>query len=132
PDEPRQLLVTDVRVLILGREALVVLDLLAQLSDLRLGLEGVREPARDVAHRLERLGGPFLDRREDLDDAALHGVQRAARGLAEVGGQQDQGNGNEQPEDRSPAPYLLVVHETSVSKVLGSASAGLIPTSPIA
>ena len=43
-----------------------LLDLLLVLIPLRLGPEGVREPAGDVPHRFQRLAGALLDRREDL------------------------------------------------------------------
>src|SRR5207248_8707308 len=82
------------------------------------GVEGVREPPGDVADRLERLARALLERREHLDDPALNRVQRASWRLAEVGGQQDQGNGDEQRELCAPPANLLVVHEVRVSKVL--------------
>src|SRR3954451_19519455 len=44
---------------------------------------GAPAPADEVAHGLERAARPLLDRRDDLDPAALHGVQPAAGGLAE-------------------------------------------------
>jgi len=68
---------------------------------------------------------PNLDRRNHVDDPALHGVQPAARRLAEVDGQQDQGAGNEQSED-CPAPAdRLVVHVIFSGKV---SVAGALPT----
>jgi hypothetical protein len=60
--------------------------LFLQLVALRLGVERGGEPPGDVAHRLQRLAGPFLDRREDLHDSALDAVQRTARRLTEVCG----------------------------------------------
>ncbi len=42
--------------------------------------------------------------------------------LAEVGGQQDQGNADEQHENRAPSPDLLVMHEMEISKLLLSAT----------
>ena len=62
--------------------------------------------------------GALLDRRKDLDDPPLDVVQRAICGLAEVGGQQDQRNDDEQRENRAPSPYLLVMHEIEISKKL--------------
>jgi hypothetical protein len=44
-------------------------------------------------------------------------VQRSAIRLAEVPGEEDQGNEDEQREDRAPAPDLLVMHEGMFSKV---------------
>src|SRR5205807_1886513 len=58
-------------------------DLLLELSGPRLGVERVREPARDVPDGRQHLARPILDRREDLGDAPLQRVQRAGRRRAE-------------------------------------------------
>src|SRR6202034_1017699 len=47
--------------------------------------------------------------------AALHGVQTTFRGLAEVGGQQYQGEHNEQRKHRTSTPDRLVIHESGPS-----------------
>ena len=60
------------------------LHLLAQLGDLRAGMERVGEPAGDVPHGRQHGAGALLDRREDLDDSALNRVQRARGWPAEV------------------------------------------------
>src|SRR5205085_4577645 len=109
------------RVLLLGD--LVADDLLQQsvalglqLVALLLRARRVAEPAEQVADRLERAARALLYRREHRDDAALHAVQRAPGRLAEVGGQQDQGDDDEQYEDCTATTNLLVVHGWSGSK----------------
>ena len=89
----------------------------AQVLDLALGVERVPDPAGQVAEGLERAARALLDRRHDVEHPALHGVQPAA-GLAEVGGQEDQGAGDEQPEDCPPPADRLVVHVAKYSKVV--------------
>ena len=110
----------DLPLQLLGEDRLLVVvvdlpgelgDLLGQLVTLALGLEGVREPARDVLDRGQDLAGPGLDRRDHLDDPALHAVQRAGRRLTEVRGEQDQRYGDQQPEDCAAAANLFVMHE---------------------
>ena len=91
---------------------------LAHVLELALGVEGVAGPAEEVAHGLERLARALLDRRDDVEHAALDGVQAAAGGLAEVGGQEDQGAGYEQSEDYPPPADRLVVHAERFSKAL--------------
>ena len=86
---------------------------------LALGVERVADPAEEVADGLERAAGALLDRRDDLEDAALDGVQAAAGRLAEVGGQEDQGADDEQREHCPPPANRLVVHVTAVSKACG-------------
>src|SRR5262249_42056 len=88
PDLSAELLVEDVRAAVTRRLRPVVLNLLAQLADLGLGLEGVREEPGDVADRGQGLACALLNRREDLDNGALQRVQRARCRLAEVGRQQ--------------------------------------------
>ena len=90
----------------------------AQLLDLALGVDRVADPADEVAHGLERPARPLLDRGDDLDDAPLHGVQPAAGGLAEVGGEEDQGAGDKQSEDCPASADRLVVHVESVTQSL--------------
>ena len=91
---------------------------LAHVLELALGVEGVAGPAEEVAHGLERLARALLDRRDDVEHAALHGVQAAAGGLAEIGGQEDEGAGYEQSEDYPPPADRLVVHAERFSKAL--------------
>ena len=75
-----------------------------------LGVERVAEPPEQVADRLERLVRPLLDRSEDLQRAALDGVQATAGGFAEVRGQQEQRQRDQQGEDGTAPPDDLVVH----------------------
>jgi hypothetical protein len=89
---------------------------LAHVLELALGVEGVAGPAEEVAHGLERLARALLDRRDDVEHAALHGVQAAAAGLAEIGGQEDERAGDEQSEDYPPPADRLVVHAEGFSK----------------
>ena len=49
---------------------------------------------------------------------ALHGMQPATGGLAEVGGEEDQGADDKQCKHCPPAANGLVVHVTAVSKAL--------------
>ena len=59
-------------------------------QDERDRLQRERDSLRgEVAHGLEHPVGALLDRREDLERAALDGVQASAGRLAEVGGQQE-------------------------------------------
>ena len=82
----------------------------AQLLDLALGVEvSPTQPTRSRTGLSARLAPSWIGR-DDLDDAALDGVQRAAGGLAEVGGEEDQGAGDEQPEDCPASADRLVVH----------------------
>ncbi len=55
-----------------------LVDLLAQLVALAFRVQRVADPAEQVADRLERLVGAVLDRRDDRQEAALHGVQATA------------------------------------------------------
>ena len=89
---------------------------LARVVEVALGRDGVADPAEQVADGLERAARALLDRGDDLEDAALHAVQRAAGGLAEVGGEEDQGAGDEQPEDCPSPANRLVVHVVRDSK----------------
>ena len=89
-----------------------------QVLDLALGVQRVAEPAEEVAHGLERAAGALLHRVEHLARPALHPVQGAAAGLAEVRSQQDQGADDEQSEDCPAPPDRLVVHVGDDSKVL--------------
>ena len=84
--------------------------LLEQLVALAFGVQRVAEPAEQVAHGLQRLVGAVLDRRDDRQEVALHAVQAPARRLAEVGGQQQQREHDEQHKHRSSTPDRLVVH----------------------
>ena len=100
-------------------------------GDLGLGVHHPRKPARDITDRREDLARPGLDRRQHLGDAALDRVQRAARRLAEVGGQQDQGCADEEHEDRAPASYLLVMHSCSISKTMPAPALAAAPVARI-
>ena len=71
-------------------------DLLAQFVALPFGIDRFAEPAERVAHGLQRRVGAVLDRRDDRQKCPLNAVQAAARGLTEVGGQQQQREHNEQ------------------------------------
>ncbi len=75
------------------------------------------QPARS-RNGLERAVGALLDRREHLQHPALERVQAAAGRLAEVGGQEDQRERDEQSEDRPPPADRLLVHVGAVSKSL--------------
>jgi hypothetical protein len=108
------------------------LHLMLELIALRLGVEGVREPARDIADGLQGTARAVLNRGEHLHDAALQAVQRAARRLPEVCGERYQGDDDEQQKDCPSPPNLLVVHEIRVSKVVRGAMGTLVPTAPIA
>jgi hypothetical protein len=93
-----------------------------ELVALVLGVERVAEPAEQVAERLERAVGALLDRREHLHRAALDGVQAAAGGLAEVGGEQEQRAAR--PARRGPhgavAPLVVHTEKPGGWKVQGS------------
>jgi hypothetical protein len=65
-------------------------DLLAQFVALAFGVEGVADAAEQVPHRLESFVGAVLDRRDNGEEGALHRVQPAAVGLAEVSSQEQQ------------------------------------------
>jgi hypothetical protein len=80
------------------------------ITSLAFGVQRVAEPADQVAHGLQRIVGAVLDWRDHGQEAALHGVQPAARRLAEVCGQQDQGEHDEQRENQAPPPNRLVIH----------------------
>ena len=92
--------------------------------------------ARHRSHGRQRRAGALLDRRQDLDDAPLDVVQRAVRLFAEVGGEQDQGDYDEQREDCTSSANLLVMHVMSVSKMLLRATSvpvrNLVPAAPVA
>src|SRR5205814_4667070 len=111
--QPRVLLGRDARA---DELAVELVALLGERLDLALGVDRVARPAEEVAERLERAAGALLDRRDDLEHAALDGVQATARRLAEVGSEEDQGAGDEQCEHCPPAADGLVVHVTAVSK----------------
>jgi hypothetical protein len=82
-----------------------------ELLVLVLGVDRVAGPAEEVTQRLERAAGAGLDRRERRLSPALERVEQAAAGLAEVRGQDRDGQRNEYGERRPPsADHLPVVH----------------------
>ncbi len=111
-------------------------DLIAQLRgspcsscascDLALNVD--ENATGNVAHRREHLAGAVLDRRQHLHDPALHRVQRAARRLAEIIREKDQGNDDEQREHRASPSNLLVV-QLNISK---APITGLVTPPPVA
>ena len=60
--------------------------LLAQVVALGAGVEGVVEPAEQVAEGLERPAGALLDGRQDLQDPTLDRVEAPTGRFAEVCG----------------------------------------------
>src|SRR6185312_5109162 len=87
-----------------------LVDLLAQFVALAFVVERVAEPPEQVTDRLQRLVRAVLNRRDDAQERALHAVQAAAAGLAEVGRQQQQREDDEQREHRATTPDSLVIH----------------------
>src|SRR4029078_5387980 len=92
--------------------------LLLELVALVLGLQGRAEPPEEVAEGLHDAVGTLLDRSEHLHRIALDAVQAAGAGFAEVGGEQDQRERQQDGQDRPASPHRFVVHAESVSKMV--------------
>ena len=92
--------------------------LLLELVALVLGVQGRAEPPEEVAEGLDDAVGALLDRSEHLHRTALDAVQAAGAGFAEVGGEQDQRERDEDGQDRPASPHRFVVHAESVSKMV--------------
>ena len=111
-----------------------------ELVDLHLAWSVSADPAGEVAHRLERLARALLRSARAPRPRPAGRCAAGSRRLAEVGGEQDQGDGDEQREDRSPPPDLLVMHvvlspgEWVVAPACRRAPGhgNLVPTAPVA
>ena len=94
PEQGAQLLVLRLRGGLLREAGAELLHLLPERLVLRLGAEEVTDPVPGVAEGLRGGRGAALQRRDHGEHRALHAVRHAALRLAEVRG--EQGDGEQQ------------------------------------
>ena len=107
---------------LLGKPGAQLLDLLLERLVLRLGAEEVADPVPGVAEGLGHRRGAALERRDHGEHGALHAVRDAAVGLAEVRGEQGDGQQQQDCHDDPPPEYAPAIHRSAKGGTTGRAA----------
>ena len=121
-EEIAELLVLGLRRQLVGETGLQLLDLLLERFVLRLGAEQVADPVPAVAERLGGSRGTALQRRDDPQHTALYAVRDTAVGLAEIGGEQRDGEQQQDCHDDPPPEYAPAIHRSARGGTTGPAA----------